>query len=47
MYNGSAVLGERFLPEKWVNQGTWQGWAISIALLALGFFLVRSKKSES
>ncbi|HET9887138.1 MAG TPA: ABC transporter permease subunit/CPBP intramembrane protease [bacterium] len=46
MYNGSAVLGERFLPEKWVEHGTWQGWAISIALLLLGFLLIRGRPAE-
>ena len=46
MYNGSAVLGERFLPPEWMEQGTWPGWAISIALLAAGFLMLRSSRAE-
>jgi sodium transport system permease protein len=41
MYNGSAVLGERYLPQEWMEQGTWPAWAISMALLAAGLLVLR------
>ena len=46
MYNGAAVLGERYLPEEWIEHGTWQGWAVSIVLLVAGFLLVRTSSEK-
>jgi sodium transport system permease protein len=40
-YNGTAVLGERFLPQAWIEHGSWEIWAVSLVLLAVGAVVLR------
>jgi len=45
-YNGTAVLGERFLPQDWIEHGTWEIWAISLVLLAVGTVVLRGASAQ-